>query len=48
MYEFYIKYESYMGSRESMTVMADTESDAKRIFNAQRPLSDIVSIEKVD
>lgn len=30
------------------TISADTESDARRIFNAQRPLSDITSIEKLD
>lgn len=48
MYEFYIEYESYMGTNESTTISADTESDARRIFNTQRPLSDTTSIEKLD
>ena len=48
MYDFYIKYESYMGDYDTMVISADTISDAKRIFYAQRPLSDIVDIEMLD
>ncbi|WP_188074746.1 hypothetical protein [Planococcus sp. ANT_H30] len=47
MYEFRIKYESYLGRDETMTITADTESDARRIFYAERPLSEINSIEKL-
>ncbi|MBT2600900.1 MULTISPECIES: hypothetical protein [unclassified Oceanobacillus] len=47
MYEFYIEYESYLGQSRATTVNADTESDARRIFAAQRPLSDITNIEKL-
>lgn len=38
---FQIEYKSYMGDIETMTVNADTKADAKRIFNALRPLSEI-------
>ncbi len=48
MQNFYIEYESYMGTNESMNISADTESDARRIFNALRPLSDITKIENLD
>lgn len=44
MYEFYIEYESYMGTNENTTICADTEFDARRIFEAQRPLSEITRI----
>lgn len=46
MYEFYIEFESYWGNRESMIVSADTESDARRVFHAMRPLSEIRNVER--
>ena len=45
MYEFYIEYESYVGKKGTMTLYADTESDAERLFYKERPLSDIIRIE---
>lgn len=45
---FIIEYESYQGNIDSMTINADTEADAKRIFYAKRPLSDIKKIERYD
>lgn len=48
MNEFFIEYESYMGHNDSMTIRAYIESDARRIFIAQRALSEIIKISRFD
>lgn len=48
MNEYQIKYESYLGRTETTTINADTDSDARRIFYAERPLSEIESVTRID
>jgi hypothetical protein len=48
MSEFVIEYESYTGRVDVMSVWADTERDARRIFEAYRPLSEIRKIDHYD
>ena len=48
MYGFVIEYRSYMGQIGTATIFADTQSDARRIFDERRPLSEIIKIECYD
>lgn len=47
MNEYRIKYESYLGRTETTTINADTDSDARRIFYTERPLSEIESVTRI-
>lgn len=45
MNRYVIEYESYLGRIETTTIYADTERDARRIFDTERPLSEIRNVD---